>query len=142
MATNAAIGYGTAFKRGDGADPEVFAALAEVTAINGFSMSKDTVDATHMTSTNRYREFISGLRDAGEISIEINFDADSTEIANAFTDFNANVSRNYQIVWADTSDFEFAGFCVGLETGAPVDDKMTATLTYKITGQPTLTQAS
>lgn len=142
MATNAAIGFGTAFKRGDGADPEVFTAIAEVTAINGFAMSKDTVDASHMTSTNRYREFISGLRDAGEVSIEINFDPDGTDIANAFTDFNANVARNYQIVWADTSEFEFSGICTGVETGAPVDDKMSATLTYKITGQPALTQAS
>lgn len=142
MATNASIGYGTAFKRGDGASPtEAFTALAEVTAINGFSMSKDTVDATHMASPSRYREFISALRDAGEVTVEINFDPGSTEVTNAFTDFDANVTRNYQIVWADTTEFEFAGICTGVETGAPVDDKMSATLTYKLTGKPTLTQA-
>lgn len=142
MATNASIGYGTAFKRGDGASPtEAFAAIAEVRAINGFAMSKDTVDASHMASPSRYREFISGLRDAGEITVEINFDPASTDVANAFTDFDANVARNYQIVWADTSEFEFSGICTGVETGAPVDDMMTATLTYKLTGKPTLTQA-
>lgn len=142
MTTDAAIGYGTAFKRGDGATPtEAFTALAEVTAINGFSMSKDTVDATHMGSPSRYREFISGLRDAGEITIEVNYDPDGTDIAAAFTDFDADVSRNYQIVWVDTTEFEFAAFCTGVETGAPVDDKMSATLTYKLTGKPTLTQA-
>lgn len=140
--TNAAIGYGTEFKRGNGGTPtETFAAIAEVTAINGFSLSKDTVDVTHMTSPSRFREFLSALRDAGEITVEVNFDPDGTDVGNAFTDYQADVSRNYQIVWADTSDFEFAGICTGIETGAPVDDKMSATFTYKVTGKPTFTQA-
>ena len=32
-----------------------------------------TVDATHMASTDKWREFVGGLRDAGEVSITINF---------------------------------------------------------------------
>ena len=141
MATDAAIGYGASFKRGDGASPEVFTALGEVTAINGFELSKDTVDATHMGSPDRYREFISGLRDGGEVSVELNFVPDGTAITNAFTDFDADVARNYQIVWADTSDFEFSGICTGISTAVPVDDKMSATFTYKVTGKPTFTGA-
>lgn len=141
MATNAAIGFGTLLKRGDGESPEVFTALAEVTAINGFDLSKDTQDATHMGSTARYREFISGLRDAGEISVEVNFVPDGTTLDNAMTDYEADVARNYQIVWVDTSEFEFSGICTGVSTAAAVGDKMAATFTYKLTGQPVLTQA-
>lgn len=140
--TSATIGYGTQFKRGDGASPtEAFTAIGEVSAINGFSMSKDTADVTHMASTSRYREFVSGLRDAGEVSIDVNYIPGGTDIDNAFTDYDANTSRNYQIVWADGTEFEFAGICTSIATNEPIDDKMSATFTYKITGVPTFTQA-
>lgn len=141
MTTSATIGYGTAFKRGDGASPEAFTALAEVIDLGGPEMSKDTVDATHMASPSRYREFISGLRDGGEVSVMVNFVPGNTTFANALTDFDADVTRNYQIVWADGSTLEFAGHMTGPAVTQPIDDKMTATFTYKVDGKPTFTAA-
>lgn len=137
MATNAAIGHDSTWERGDGADPEVFTALAEVTAINGISVTKDTVDATHMGSTERWEELIASIKRTGEISIEMNFDPDSNTTTNCLADINEDVPRNYRFS-SPGDDVQWIISCIatGFEMGIPLDDKMTATATYKPTGKP------
>jgi len=137
MTTNAEIGHGSEFRRGDDASPEVFTALAEVTAINGISVSKDVVDATHMSSTERWEDIISSIKRTGEITVEMNFDPDSTTTTNCLADVASNSSRNYQFA-SPNDDVEWTILCfaVGFEIGDPVDDKMTATFTLKPTGKP------
>ena len=49
--------FGTTLKIGDGATPEVFAAIAEVTNVGGPGMSLDTVDITHPSSTGGWKEY-------------------------------------------------------------------------------------
>lgn len=144
MATSARIGYQTLFKSGNGASPEVFATLAEVTAITPPAMSRDTVDATHMESPGAWREFIAGLKDGGEVSLELNFIPGGTA-ASALTaelDLDGPLAlKNRQILFPDGSYFSFAGILTGFEPDAPIDDKMSASVTFKITGKPTLVQA-
>lgn len=136
------IGHGAAFKRGNAdGPPETFTAIGAVVSISGPGMSKDTVDVSTLASTARYREFISGMRDSGKITIECNFDPGDSDMDNALTDFEADAARSYQIAWADGSTFGFEGILTGWEPGTPLDDKMTMSLTYKLTGQPTYTQA-
>lgn len=141
MTTNADIGFGTQFKRGDGNSPESFVAIAEVTGGMMPDLSKDAVDATHHRSPNRYREFISGLRDGGEIEVVANFVPGSSDVDDMFTDYNADAARNYQIVWTDGSEFEFSGILIGLSMDPPLDDKMSVTMRFKVSGQPTYTAA-
>lgn len=136
MATEARIGHSTSFQRGDGQDPENFAAVSEVMEIGGPSLSKDAVDATSHSSAEGWRDFISGLKDAGEITIGSNFVPDNDDVANWLSDFNANDSRNYQIVFPDGTTWGFAAIMTGMEIDTPQDDKMTCTATYKLTGKP------
>ena len=44
--------------------------ISEVTSISAPNLTADTIDVTTHGSTGRYREFIQGLRDGGEITIE------------------------------------------------------------------------
>ena len=72
--TNAIIGHSTQFKIEDSPGAGTYTKIAEVSSINGPSFSMDTVDATNMDSTNRWREFIAGLKDGGEVSFDVNWD--------------------------------------------------------------------
>lgn len=144
MSTNAAIGWSTLFKSGNGATPEVFATIAEVTSITPPAFSRDTVDATHEQSPYGFREFIPGLTDAGEVSFDMNFVPDSSDVAAFLAEFEAAggaAVKNRQIVFPDGSYFVFAGILTGYEPDAPIDDKMSASVTIKVTGKPTLVQA-
>lgn len=143
MTSPADIGYGTLFKIGDGTTPtEVFTKIGYVTNLKPLSVSRDSIDVSHNESANRFREFIPGLRDGGEISFDILLDPDGTDLDTLYNDeFNSNTVGNKKIDFADGSSFAFAGFCTKIDADAPTDDKMVLSVTYKVSGKPVLTQA-
>ena len=139
MASNAFSGVGAVFNRGDGTSDETFTAVAEINSIGGPDMSRDSIDVTSLDSTGGYREFIAGFRDGGEVSLDMNFTLDSYD--DMKVDFESDDTVNYQIVLPDTNEttFEFAGLVTSLGIAVPMDDKVTATVAIKISGQVTLT---
>ncbi|MCA1381300.1 phage tail tube protein [Bradyrhizobium sp. BRP23] len=144
MSTDAMIGWSTLFKTGNGATPEVFTTFAEVTGITPPAMSRDTIDATHELSPEAWREFIAGLKDGGEVSFDMNFVPNSVEAAALMAELDltgSSAKKNRQIVFPDGSYFSFAAILTGYEPDAPIDDKMAAAVTLKVSGKPTLVQA-
>ncbi|WP_262048658.1 phage tail tube protein [Bradyrhizobium sp. Bra78] len=144
MTTEATVGIGVLFKTGDGAVPEVFTTGVEITNITPPSMSRDSVDATHELSPNSWREFIPGLKDGGEVSVDMNFVPGNAEAAALMAEFaldGAAAIKNRRIEFPDGSYFAFAAFLTGYEPDAPIDDKLAASATFKVTGEPTLVQA-
>lgn len=142
MTTSARIGYGTLFKTGDGAATEVFTTFGEMTGIKLPKMKVDTHDVTHNQSPSGAKEFIAGLLDAGEVTIDFNLIPGGAGALALMTELG-NVPRpvkNRQIVFPDGCYFSFAAFFTDFEPSAPIDGKMAGTATFKITGLPTLTQ--
>ncbi|MEU6295006.1 phage tail tube protein [Streptomyces erythrochromogenes] len=131
-------GFGTQFQRGDGAGPEVFTAVADVTNVSGPGLSRETIDVTSHGSPNAYMEFIGGLKDGGEVSIDVNYDPGNHDAL--IDDFDDDAPRNYRIVFpdADTTTWAFKAVMTGFEPEAPYDDKLAATLTFKVSGKPTI----
>lgn len=137
MATNAAIGHGSKFMRSsDGTAGGTFTFVAEPKSISGPGLSRDTVDVTHMNSPDRWREFIAGLRDAGEVTVECSFDPDGTDVTNWLADFSSDTPGYYKIVFPDATEWGFPALITSFETSDPNDGEMTASVTYKITGKP------
>lgn len=137
MATSAAIGHGSAFAIGDGGGPEVFTDVAEVFAITPPNLTRDTVDATHMASTEKWREFIAGLRDAGEVSISLNFVPGGAAQDALTAKFASDTASNFRITFPNAEAWIFAGLMTGFAPEDPLDGKMTATARFKLTGKPT-----
>ncbi len=138
--SDAVRAYGTLLQRGDGADPEVFATIAELTDISGPSMEADELDVTSHDSPNGYREYIQGLKDAGEVTIEGNFLPANATQGNLLSDYESGDVVNYQLVFpnSDSTTWGFAAFVTAFEPAAGVEDVLTFTATLKLTGQPTL----
>ena len=132
MASAAVSGVGTTFKRWDGSK---YVALAEVNSITGPSMTRAFLDVTSLDSTGGYREFITGFRDAGTISLKMNFTAAS--YAAVKEDFQSAVANQYLITLSDTtlSSLEFEGLVTELPLSIPTDDKISADCTIKISGE-------
>ena len=133
--SEAMIGYGSRFQLGDGASPiENFTDLAEVFNLTPPSDTADIIDVTHMQSPNRTREFIEGLIDPGECSFEMNFipGSDADDAIQAWK--LAGGRKNCRITWPNGVTWTFAGILTGYEPAAPTEDKMTATVTIKVTG--------
>jgi predicted secreted protein len=132
MASNAVSGVGTKFGRWNGSSWDY---LAEVNSITGPTMTRDFIDVTSLDSTGGYREFITGFRDAGTISLSMNFTRDSYDLM--LTDFESPTANNYEIILpdVDVTSFEFEGLVTEVPLTIPTDDKITADVTIKITGQ-------
>jgi hypothetical protein len=134
--TNASIGYSSKFEHGDGGSPEVWTRLAEVVTITPPSLQRNGVDATHMASPQRYREFIPGLKDPGEVSVVLNFIPGNTDQDILFSAFDADIPSNWRITYPNAEIWKFAAYCTGVTTAVPLDDKMTLTATFKVSGPP------
>ena len=112
--------------------------LGELVSVTPPQRSRDTIDTTHHGSTGDYREFVSSLIDAGEVSFTINWvpnDATDTLLNAAFAagdvrSFAVDVNRvtGMQRISGSAILTEFSPDEVGIE------DKMTAQLTLKVSG--------
>jgi predicted secreted protein len=139
MASGAVLGYQTLLQRGDGGSPEGFTTIAEVLDISGPSSSVDTIEVTNMDSPNNYKEYIAGLLDGGEVSFDCNFTNVASQ-TNIIADHQNRTLRNFKMVLplAGNPAWTFAGYVTGFDNSQPVQDKITASFTIKITGKPTL----
>lgn len=134
----AMLGYGSVFQIQTENSPDSYVDLLEVTNITPPSTTLDQVDVTHMTSPNRYREFISGLADGGECSVDVNFVPGNTTDDRMFELLALPVGalrrRNMRISYPNGVTWSFSGELTGYEPDVPVDDKMSATITFKVSG--------
>ena len=136
MTTQAAIGYGAILELWNGS---AFAEIGEVTSLTPPNLSVDAVDATHMESEGAAKESIAGLIDYGEIKVEMNLVADSASDDLIRTLMVARGLVPWRITLPPLTDspshvLAGDGILTGYETEAPLDDKMTATLTIKVSG--------
>lgn len=143
--TEARIGLGFHVSRGDGASPEVFTDVAEVIDLSPPSMTKDQVEATHTDSPGGFREFIPGLKDGGEFSLTMNFLPNNATQGNAsggvLNDFlNETTTRNWRIQFPGSPSmyWTFKASVIGFEPATPIDDRMTAVVSFKVAGAPTI----
>lgn len=138
--SDAIAGVGTLFRRYNGVDAWVN--LAEINSITGPSKSRETIDVTSLDSTGGYREFLASFRDGGTVQLAMNFTRATYELMN--TDFESDDAQNYEIVLPDAENttLEFVGFVTELPLAISTDDKVTADVTIKVTGQPVLNSGS
>lgn len=138
MTTNALLGYGTAFAIHDGADPGAFDTIAEVMDIKPPNQQTADVKVTHYASPNGMEEYIGGLTDPGEATFGINW------IPNDATDQiilglkASKEKRDMKITWPNGTTWTFNGYIKGFEPAAPIEDRMTATVTVRVSGDTTI----
>jgi hypothetical protein len=117
--------------------------IAEVTKLDLPNLKLDTADVTSHDS-NGWREFIGLLKDGGTFSADINYVPGTATHKNAtgglLADLVAGTSAEYSIVIPDSpsSTWTFDALVTDFKASAPVDGKLAATVTFKVTGAPTL----
>jgi predicted secreted protein len=140
MTTEAQIGLGTEFWLGNNAGTPVLTQLGEIISVSLPNPQTAEVEATHMASPNRRREYIAGLIEDGEGTFEMNLVPGSTTDALIRGAQASGLTKEYKIVLPDgLGTWEIEGECIvkGYERNIPIDDRMTATLTVRFTGAST-----
>lgn len=134
--------FGTTLSRSTGSSGgenggENFEPIANVTALEPPGITRETLDVTAHDSPNGYMEFLGGLKDPGEVSLDVNYDPGKHD--ELIEDFEEDDPVKYEIAFPDGSVWTFGAILTGFEPEAPYDDKLTASLTLKVTSKPEIT---
>jgi predicted secreted protein len=140
MASGAKHSMGGLLKIGDGAGPEAFTTIAEVSKIGLSGKKLDAIEVTNLSSADNYREFIGGLLDGGEVSLSLSYLPDSTGHAQLNTDQDARTLRNFEFhlpQLATPKKLSFAALITSITADVDMEKQITAEVTLKISGKPT-----
>lgn len=125
---------GTVLKKGT-------TAIAELTSIDGISVSADTIETTTLDTVGGYRTFLNGLKDAGEVSISGHFVYASHN--SMMADFESGATNSYTIEFPDKATtsgtkWTFSAIVTAFSTSADLEDLIGFEATLKVSGKPTL----
>jgi len=130
---------GTLLKIQDDATATLFNTVGGVENISGPGLSLDMAETTDHDST--WEEMVPTILRTGEITFDINLDQNSeTTHQTLLTRLKNKTNKVAQIVFPDdgTTTWEFAGYVTGFNPTMNTPDKLTAAITFKPTGVPTL----
>ena len=145
-ASAATSGYSATLQVGDGASPEAYTAIAEVVRISGIGVNRDTIEVSHLTSDDEWKEFIYGMSMTTDFSLEVNFlptSATQKETIADAQDTDANAAKTYRLVLPDfgavtkvttVSGSAWASAAHGYLTGQSIRLTTTGTLPTGVTG--------
>ena len=125
--SDAITGIGTTFRKGS-----VY--ISEIISINGPNMSRSVIDVTSLDSIDMYREFISGIRDGGDLSLGMNFTIEGYN--QMFEDYRSNILQDYTVTIDEGGDnaeaYEITALVTGMTLSIPIDDKIVTDITIKV----------
>jgi hypothetical protein len=117
-------------------------AIADVLSISSPSVSVATIDTTGIADV--FRTFLGGTIDSGEMSVEVMYDPNSTSGA-AFeaewesTATAAPTAKTCVITFSDSSAYTFSAVLTGFSASVALDDKVTASISLKVSGSIAIT---
>ncbi len=123
IGTGITIGFGTS------------AFAAEITDITGPGLERESVETTHQGTEDARTHAPVDLFDAGELGFDIHFNPDTDPPID-------QPEETITITWPSGATWVFQGFMTGYEPATPLEDKMTGSVTIKITGDITITPAA
>ena len=140
--------FGVAIGVGDGASPEVFTNILEVSDIKLPSQDRGNVEFTHHTSPNDHRELKPGLRFSGTCQFTVNYLPADASHKNAGTGLLALASaaasaaiKNWQVTLSDAAatKWVFPAFVSKFDPSSmPVEGKGEAQIELTIASAATL----
>lgn len=135
MSSNALSCQGMTLAVSPTGSPQVFATVPEIMSMNGPSGKTNIIDATDLSSTGK--EYKTGLKDEGEISMEIAYIPDNAVHTTLRSAFSASTLKLFRLTFTDTAPatiWEFQGYVTGFSITAGVDQILKASVSLKITG--------
>ncbi len=134
--TNAIIALGSLVERSQ--DGTTYTAIPEARGVAIPSITQEYVDATHLQSPGGFREYIKGLKDAGELSVPANYTTAGYTQQVADQNFNGTIKYRVTLPASplqSTGDvFEFEGYPTPtIETGE-AGEIVGMTITIRTTG--------
>lgn len=125
-----------------------FTAIANVSNISVDGMAMDHVDMSTMDSANKWREYVAGMKEGGEITADINYDGSASGTCDKLFNTLYGEEKGYAIFFNETTNptsnslFTCPGTLTRIGMAIPFDAKMNQPVTIKILGEPSFADAA
>lgn len=134
--SEAQLAYGSTIERSsDGGTTWVSIPEAKIAPVP--KSETDYVEVTSLDSTGGYREYIPGLKDAGEIEVTANYTRAGYQQQSA--DEASGVAIMYRTTFENADKFEFSGFPSVSVESSDVGEARMMTINIRISGSVTFT---
>lgn len=135
--SDAVNAQGATISIGDGASPEAFTEIAEVTDFTTPDGEAPDIDVTHLGSTAS--EFLQGLPDNGNVSLSGNFVGGDSGQSTLRTARAAQALKTFKITLTDSpaTTFTFSAFVKSFVVNAAQNDKLAFTASLRVSGAVT-----
>lgn len=130
--------HGTLLKKGDGASPEVFTAIARLKELKPPALTRQTFE--DLIQNTDFNEFIVGIGRTGEMTFKISYDpSDAThdDSTGLIAEWKNATKKNYEVVFTDGSIWKFAAYVTNFAADVPVEGIVMADVTLRPTGAMT-----
>jgi len=132
-ASAASSGFGAVFAYESA--PAVYTPLAEVLSVTPPAIAVETIEVTHMGSDDGFREYIAGLKDGGEVTVNMNYVEASATLLQTLV---LAGKETFRITFPGSSTYTFSGIPTAFTfDDVVIDDKIAMSLTIKVSGKPT-----
>ena len=132
-------GYGTTFSRST--DNSVFTQVAGLIDLEPPEVTRETYEKTLMDnsdSANGYKTFAGALRDSGELSITLEWDADDSGQTALAGDLDTDAARYYRVTYPGSETATFEAVLTSWGQAVPIGDRITRTCKFKLSGSITV----
>lgn len=139
----ATSGFGCVLQLGDGGGPELFNTIPGITNSAGPDSKFDLIDVTSQDTPNGRREYIVGLGDEGEFSLDVNYMPQDPIQKQLVAAHRTRALVNMQFVMSDDDNttLSFEAWITQFGTSSPLDGKLGSRMTCKVNGEITQTPA-
>jgi|SRR3990172_2298203 len=118
-----------------GTSPITYTNILEITSFSGFDGAAAEIDVTHLSSTAK--EFIMGLQDFGQFTIETSYlPADTGQDLLRTAKGNRDL-HYFKATFSDASTATFTGYVLSAPVSGGVDAKVDGSFVIRISGDVT-----
>jgi len=134
MGSTGYCGFGTTFAGATAG------AIGQIRDIRGPNQTADDVDISNSGSTSAFKEFVKGMIDGGEVTVDLVYvKATGTTLETAMA---RRTNENWTITFSDSSTIVASGYLKAWSFDAPYKGEITCSLTIKFSGVPNFTAAA
>jgi hypothetical protein len=132
----ATLTQGTEISITVGAAPGTPTVIAEATGWSGPRFTRNEIDITNLGSTAK--QFALGLQDPGEFTVDVNFDFEDAGQSAAWDALQGTTPMPVTVTYPDDKGgISFEALVMNFEQTGRADDKVTGSITLRITGAVT-----
>jgi hypothetical protein len=134
--TVAKTGLGLKFGIGNGVDggSVSYVDVGEITSVTAPEISRETHDASHLNSPDKFREHIAGMLDTGTATVAFNYVPSASDAL-----YTAALAEkgDFEIIFPGGVKMQFMGVVITWKPGEGTTGVMIGEMTIKGTGKPT-----